>query len=356
MKDYFDWHQEQTRGLNESNVEANKYLILRCTKHEHKCGGVADRLKSLPFFIAAAARSNRIFFIRWDRPKRLEEFLLPNEVNWSVPDWMVEQIEIDEIKSHMRPHGSNLIKIYKREKITVLESLLQDFYGGSALYYRIQAELDNSTGLDPKEVAKGNLAGWSSYEMMFHDLFRSLFKPSPPVAKLVREKMESANLTAGNYVSCHHRAFYAIENKKHKRNPRHLEKKALNAVNCASNIMPGAPVYFASDSQQSIEAVRRSAKKRNRPVVTIHEETEEALHLDKADNWELQDPSEYYPTFVDLLLMANGHCTAYGEGGFGRFASLLSFNASCGIKHNVKNQTDHCRWTKAIESLVGVEA
>ncbi|KAL3897316.1 MAG: hypothetical protein SGARI_006952, partial [Bacillariaceae sp.] len=70
--------------------------------------------------------------------------------------------------------------------------------------------------------------------------------------------------------------------------------------------MPGAPDYFASDSQQSIEAVRRSAEKRRRAVVTIHEEAEEALHLDKADNWEYRNASEYFPTFVDLLMMANG--------------------------------------------------
>ncbi|KAL3904059.1 MAG: hypothetical protein SGARI_005100, partial [Bacillariaceae sp.] len=360
MKDYFDWHREIMIGLNETNVQNNKYIILRCTKNERKCGGVADRLKSLPFFIAAAARSKRVFMIRWDRPKKLEEFLLPNEVNWSVPDWMIDKIDNKEISSHMRPHGSNVIKIYKREKSTVLESLLQDFYGGSALYYRVQAELNddsnnNSTGLDPNEVAKGNYAGWNSYETIFHDLFRSLFKPSLPIARLVQEKMESANLTAGNYVSCHHRAFYAIEDKKHKRKSRHLQKKALNAVNCASNIMPGATVYFASDSQQSIDAVRHLAKNRHRPIVTIHEDTEEALHLDKADEWESRHPSEYYPTFVDLLLMANGRCTAYGEGGFGRFASLLSYNASCIVKHNVKHETDQCRWSKAIESISETE-
>jgi hypothetical protein len=44
-------------------------------------------------------------------------------------------------------------------------------------------------------------------------------------------------------------------------------------------------------------------------------------------------PSEYYSTFVDLVLAGNGNCVAYGRGGFGCFASLLSYNASCSIKH-----------------------
>jgi hypothetical protein len=339
-----------TRGMNETNFEANKYLILRCTKNERKCGGVADRLKSIPFFIAAAARSKRIFLIRWGRPTKLEEFLLPKEVNWSVPDWMVDKIENENVSSRMKPHGSALIKVYKRERSTVLESLLQDFYGGSALYYKIQAELNNNSGLDPKELEMRNMAGWSSYGQIFHDLFRTLFKPSPPVAKLVQSKMETANLTAGRYVSCHHRAFYAIEDQKHKRKTGHLRDKALNAVNCASMIMPGAPIYFASDSQESINAVRHAAAKRHRRIVTIHEDTKEALHLDKADDLETKNVSEFYPTFVDLLLMANGRCTAYGEGGFGRFGALLSYNSSCIIKHNEKHKTDACMWTDNVEA------
>lgn len=351
LTDYFDWHKTQTMGLNETNFDQNRYLILRCTKKERKCGGVADRLKSIPFFIAAAARTNRIFMIRWGRPTKLEEFLLPNEVNWSVPDWMVEKIETNNVTSHMRPHGTALMRMYKRERSTVLESLLQDFYGGSALYYKIQAEIDNSTTLDRKEVQKQNMAGWSIYERIFHDLFRSLFQPSEAIAKLVRNKMQTANLTAGKYVSCHHRAFYAIEDKKHRRKARHLRKKALNAINCASIILPGAPIYFASDSQESIRAVRHTAIKGHRPIVTTHEDTKEALHLDKAENWTALHPSEFYPTFVDLLIMANGRCTAYGAGGFGRFGALLSYDSSCIIKHNEKPKTTDCRWTDSVPTI-----
>jgi hypothetical protein len=38
MKEYFDWHAEQMKGMNETNFDQNKYLILRCTKNERKCG------------------------------------------------------------------------------------------------------------------------------------------------------------------------------------------------------------------------------------------------------------------------------------------------------------------------------
>ncbi len=305
-------------------------------------GGVSDRLKSIPFFVAAAARSKRVFLIRWSRPAKLEEFLEPNEVNWSVPDWMVDKIENKEVTSHMRPYGGPLMSMYKRAKSVVLESLIQDTHGAAALYHIIEAELEKSK-VTANSTKSKETNGLERYETIFHDLFRTLFKPSPPVQKLVEEKMKTANLTIGNYVSCHLRAFYGIEDKKHTLKRAKLKKYAINAVNCASMILPGAPVYFASDSQVSIDTVRRVAKIHHRPIATIHEDTKEALHLDK--DWQSRDASEFYPTFVDLMLMANGRCTAYGHGGFGRFGALLSHDAKCVIRHNVRRQTDACRWT-----------
>ncbi|KAG7366271.1 hypothetical protein IV203_028941 [Nitzschia inconspicua] len=245
----------------------------------------------------------------------------------------------------MRLGGLALIKTYKQEQSTVLEGLLQEFHGGSALYYEVQAELDNSTDLDANI---GGNPGWSMYENIFHDLFRSLFQPSEPIAKLLRRKMEMTNLTAGQYVSCHHRAFYAVEDQKHKRNTQELRNQALNAVNCASMIMPGAPIYFASDSKESLQAVQNAAARHHRPIVTIDEDAEEALHLDKAVNWTTLDPSKFYPTFVDLLLMGNARCTAYGVGGFGRFGALLSYNSTCIIRHVRRPKNETCHWTDTV--------
>jgi hypothetical protein len=30
--------------------------------------------------------------IRWQRPTKLEEFLINNEIHWSVPDWMYGEL------------------------------------------------------------------------------------------------------------------------------------------------------------------------------------------------------------------------------------------------------------------------
>ncbi len=51
-----------------------KYLILGCHKEDGNCGGLADRLKPLPFILAVAKKTGRIFMIRWSKPAKLEEF------------------------------------------------------------------------------------------------------------------------------------------------------------------------------------------------------------------------------------------------------------------------------------------
>ncbi len=340
--------------MTEWNFDQNRFLILRCTKNERKCGGLADRLKSLPFFIAAAAKSKRIFLIRWDRPAKLEEFLAPNEINWSVPEWMTEKINHGNVSSSMSNFGSALLRSYDREKPVVLEGLVQDLYGGSELYHQIVASLDNRTNPSTdKEL--GNKTGYAEYERIFRELFRVLFTPSPPISQLVREKLRSSQLIPGNYTSCHHRAFYAIEDKKHSRRESNLRNKAINAVNCASKLQPGVPIYFASDSYVSVNAVREYARENKLSIIApIHDELQENLHMDKVGDWVSRNVSDFYATFVDLLMMSNGRCVAYGAGGFGRFGALLSDDPSCTIHHGKSGETDKCEWTEKDPQIGGV--
>lgn len=347
IKDYFDWHRKQTRSLNECNYRTYKFIVLRCSNNERKCGGVADRLKALPFFIAAAAKSNRIFMIRWERPTKLEEFLIPNEINWAMPDWMYEKTNSFHTDTIFMPTAKLFVSgLKKYESMTVLEGLVQDFYGGSKFYEKLDCEMDKNKVFD-HEVAKklNDMHGWSSYEFIFRDLFNTLFLPSPPVAKLIKEKMESTNLISGEYTTTQYRAFYAIENKKHTRTDLDLISKTKNAINCASKNFPGAPVYFASDSHTAVTYARKYGEAFNHTVVTLDDE-KEALHLDKKDQWKSGNVSDFYPTFIDLLIMAEAKCMAYGVGGFGRFASILQIDPKCVLRHDSerKKQVTICKW------------
>ena len=154
-------------------------------------------------------------------------------------------------------------------------------------------------------------------------MFRSLFKPSPPVAKLIDEKMESTGLEAGEYTIAHYRAFYDIEREKEKRPKAQLRRAAITAVNCASVLRPSGPIYFASDSKVAVDTVRNYGIKNNRSIVTF-DNPEDGLHIDRTDDWESRPASDFYSVFVDLYLMANGRCVAYGQVKYRRLISFWS--------------------------------
>jgi hypothetical protein len=327
MRMYFNWHSKFRRSLNQSNWKNFKYLILRCTHEDRLCGGLADRLKPLPYLIRLAARHKRVFLIRWDRPARLEEFVLPNKLDWTVPDWMVTLIENNSVSRGEKVSArewSNLTA--SDEDIMVLEGRIRDIFGGAAYY-------TNAVD-DPSET----------YEVIYHKVFRALFKASPPIEILVNDIRSRDELIAGQYAVAHYRAFYAIEDKKDKVPIDTHRLLAINAANCASKLRPGGPVYFASDSKVAVDAVKDYATEYNYPISVL--ESDEALHIDKFSKDDQRSPSEFYSIFVDLLLMAEGQCVSYGKGGFGRFALLLSHNATCANRHFYKNKVQPCSWAQ----------
>ena len=105
-------------------------------------------------------------------------------------------------------------------------------------------------------------------------------------------------------------------------------------MNCASELGASRnhthqPIYFASDSRYAIDMAEQYAVTRDQTFAR-NPNPNKPLHLDFASRgngtWAVSD---YYDSFVDLLIMANAKCVVYGEGGFGRFANTLSFDYTC---------------------------
>jgi hypothetical protein len=368
MKEYLDWHTQTVATLHQGNWDRYNYIVLRCYRVDERCGGVSDRLKPVPLILLAAARSRRVFFIHWDRPCRLEEFLVPPHtqrapfslfntiigVQWSVPDFM-EPI----LQTH--PHllltrAKNLLnRTSESTAPTFVHTHIHDVLGGSTQY--------------------DEQFGQGAFGKVYHDLFRILFAPSPGVQRLIDSKMLFLGRTGttaaaaadpntktttstsrttlsnstpptpllpqllvpGTYAVAHYRAEYGREVRKHPKltEPGFLRQVALNAIRCASQLRTHnrTPIYFASDNPMAMETVRLLALEKQYPLITFDRDEAVPLKLDDYNTTTTTKPSDYYSTFVDLLLAGNGNCVAYGRGGFGRFASLLSFNASCSIKH-----------------------
>jgi hypothetical protein len=88
VKEYCDWHDEQVKKINKDNWGSFQYLIMQCIRGDAHCGGTSDRLKPLPLLLLNAYMYKRVFLIWWTRPCPLEEFLMPNAINWTVP-WFI---------------------------------------------------------------------------------------------------------------------------------------------------------------------------------------------------------------------------------------------------------------------------
>lgn len=326
IQQYLDWASEQQQSLSTENWKSQRYIIMQCLTTDAHCGGTSDRLKPIPLVILLAMRSKRILYIKWTRPCQLEEFLLPpfKGYNWTMPEWLVQAIDNDEtMKSRVRVSNTNIIDDVNKD-IPVIRARLQTFDGGS-IYFNEQF---NDTNV--------------SYETIYHDLFRILFQPAPPIQEILTRELQSVGLTPGEYATAHYRAFYGTRMP----NEDKIRSTAINAVECASQLRPGGPIYFASDSQFAIQSIQQYAQQYKRPVVVI--ENDEPLHLDKANS---TNAADYYSVFVDLYLLGMGRCGSVGMGGFGRYGLLLSYNASCWNRHSYNKQRLDCHWRDANDTV-----
>lgn len=323
MAAYFAWHHDMKKKLSYDNWNSTKFLVMTCTTSDDNdgCGGLSDRLKPLPFMVLLANRTSRLLLIRWTRPCALEEFLIPPPLSpytldWIVPGWLAPLIDSDG-----RPTAhtmEQMLQFTQNERQAVVRAKFQSHNHGANFY---NEETTDAT----------------TFEEAYHDLWHRVFRPSPEVSKLIDKTMAERNLVPGEYSAAHFRALYNRKN----RDLNVTRVVSINAVNCASQMRPGGPVYFASDSKEAVTFIQQYAQQMSLPVHCLSHATP-PLHLDKDPNWRNRTPSEFYSVFVDLYLIGQSRCLTYSIGGFGHFGLLMGFNASCGSRHFLGEILQHC--------------
>ena len=325
MTEYFDWHKATKKNLNETNWNSTKYIVMCCTKAQRSCGGISDRLKPLAFVVLEAARYERLLLIWWEKPKPLEEFLVPPEggVDWRVPDWL---------KTHIRKNSKFVL-----HNIPETESGLKNKPENPIVHLKIQSPSAGEEFYGEHPFAK------STYQDVFHGLFRAFFTPVSRLVSLIDSKMKEHNLVPGEYAATHLRAMYG--NRKW-RDPNETITLTVNGINCASTLFPGAPVYFAADIKFAVEVAREYGRQHSLPVGSL-DFKDDPIHFDKDKDWSKRKASTYDDTFVDLYMLGQSRCVAYSNGGYGTFGSLLSYNASCNTRFFKRRNVTHqiCPWT-----------
>ena len=69
---------------------------------------------------------------------------------------------------------------------------------------------------------------------VFHDIWKVLFTPSPPVANAIQEQFRDLEIFPGDYASAHIRVLYKVKDRSEKDHQKIVE----NAMNCASQLRP----------------------------------------------------------------------------------------------------------------------
>jgi hypothetical protein len=339
MKTYFQWHNEQRRLLTSSNWRDFRYIIMTCLEADPKCGGTADRLRPVPLVLRVAAETRRLFFIKWEKPAALENFLLPPKsaivLDWRTPDF----IKFEEDNGPRVNSVSLLIQKAKGNQTVVKAQIQSNDHGSN--YYNNKALMNTDEDEGPR-----------AFREHYHDCWYSLFTPTPPLAQKIESVMDQLNLIPGEYAVAHLRALYGIEEVG--REFEYIKNWTRNAINCVSGLRPGGPFFFASDSSYAKKIAVQYGVRHNVSIVSVIDD-KEPLHLDLVKDWRVRSPSDFFPIFVDLYIMSFGSCFSYNVGGFAKWAQLISgHNFSCNRRHwtmgvgKSNADRDGCVWTDTL--------
>jgi len=346
--EYLDWHVETMclldhfRQLKQEPMDV-KYFVVQCLPGYGPCGGLADRLAPLPYYILYAYKMKRILLIHWTIPFPLQEFLMPTPfgINWTVPDWLMPSM------STQNPAGP--LKTF----IQLTSSQTSNI---TFLRVKLQAPVDFLVTRYNEEIKNDFNDTLYTFKKIYHDLFHSIFTLVPPIQSLVLSQLNQLNLTPGNFTSVHVRARHPVSmvynvslrtktfDKSGTGSAPLTQSSKLKMVNiiksamsCAALLDSGSTIFFSSDSHH---AMNYTLHEYNATVtlsnsytrIVGRDEQLEPLHFDEPEYMN-RKPSDFYPVFVDLWLLSMSKCTVYGVGGYGRLSSILSYNSSCYISY-----------------------
>ena len=352
--EYFSWHKEMRLNFPDRQLfehpDAPKVLVRVCV---WQCGGLNDRLSGLPLDIYIANSSRRILLIKWTFPHNLEEFMVPNSINWTVP-------------SGVGLDGNKEIKLIPQ---------FAYHRGGGPGMLEAMAQVCTGDLATKKVVRSSCLAGdgevaYLQESPVFGYIFHSLFQPSPPVQAKMNHISKAYNLVHGLYTAVHCRirhpkgvprcqGLVGREGGPADRSGLSFQQNftrgrcnpnekgllvgsykdfavtiATHAMDCAHYISPESVVaiYFMSDSNDTVAAMIGQDSPFAGSGVAIassYSAFEVTLHIDRQHS---PNVSDYYGVFVDLFLASQAQCVSYGIGNYGIMATKIS-GTNCTIQH-----------------------
>lgn len=339
LKEYAEWHADQRK--NHIADPATKFLILACERYSF-CGGVADRLKNIPFYLLFAHKSGRVLLIKWEKGNDLEDFLVPpiGGINWTLPSNMTisDGYHMGNWENIMpwlqEPIQETSVKRYRKLVIGGSAGT-----GGSMDFYRIE-----------QQYKPNNAPAWFSTKRrpngIMKETWEILFEPTPSVQNEITKTMSELGLSPRKYVVVHFRAediYFKKEDLKSSNDSTLIllneddyttdEERISeihNAIDCAFQLSQKHKdtynkVYFTSSDNKDVKYVLRKSPYKDK---VIGKDDVIRFHSDEPyQGWKDElhpNPEHLYQTYVDLYIMKNSYCVAYGSLGFGLLGARIA--------------------------------
>ena len=401
IQKYIAWHTDMRQQFPGnrlfSDPRAPKLLIRTCSTNE-KCGGLNDRLGKLPWDLYLANQTQRLLLFNWCKPCALENFLLPNKLDWSIP--RESELFFGANCSQKVDHIKDLFKGLKASRPDAdfwekgLQKGLQRAVHGRFAALRVLKFhiLGNELRLAERLrlIGETDMLDWTT--PTYGKLFWLFFKPSPGLQKELDQVYTDLQLVPNEYSAAHCRVrhpkstpssgkFVLAAKEGRPGGPdrvglswegdsrKYAIQTATRALQCLATFPQAAnkPVYFYSDSEDlvqfmanditdpnfssnssltdvsdvipvssaQVEAAARKAA--SATTVVARRIDSETLHIDRQTG---HAPLAYYASFVDLLVAARAQCVAVGVGNFAVFASKLSGDHSCLVEYRKESWGD----------------
>jgi len=348
LKNYILWHNEVLTFM--STNPTGKYYhepVFKFMVVKKERGGLADRLKFLPYFLWMAIRNDRILLLDgWeDTDCPLQEYLQPNLINWAIPDNMPPEIL------------NSAIKLNKDNQ--------EDFFNHDIDIWDFFNENDAKTieiyGNHLTENGLGRLfreASDNEDRRIFQQIFRSMFRLSDPVQQMLHNTRKELGLLNRDYIGVHLRLRYPRLLQKNDNENRdfsdlagfneftpELEEELMQLSNHALNCTKASffqknrisrkspPIYVASDTVRALELLKQEHPE-DEILFLSDDNSTERLHSGNMDAKyvKVSSCSAYYPAIIDLWMLAGARCIGFGTGGYGALATMMS-DFDCWVLH-----------------------
>ena len=219
-----------------------RYLIVEQGK-----GGLADRIKSMPYYLWLAAKHDRILLWYWDSPCSVDHYFQPSgDIDWRVrrgeEPWFDEYLDD---------------KVRDRKVMATEPKDKHDYF----THYVNDAEMESRKGARYISVIMNHASLTKGLPELYHAhgdnpevfkiLLERLFKPSDAVQTMLNQRRAEMRLVPDRYVGVHLRARYPGINDVLKRtNPKsdtegftnvtpeveaELLKMSMHAIECTMN-------------------------------------------------------------------------------------------------------------------------